>query len=162
MLSTGWTGFLHPLTGLDHVLAMVAVGLWAAHLRGFATLALPIAFPLAMIVGALMAVSGWMLPAVESMIAISVVVLGAVVATGVRVPVPASTAIVAMFAVFHGHAHATEAAGSLLAYGAGFTTATVALHVLGILAGTLLVARHRALLLGGTTIATVGCALLFA
>jgi urease accessory protein len=162
MLATGWTGFLHPLTGLDHFLAMVAVGLWAAHLRGRAPLALPIAFPLAMIAGASLAVSGWMLPAVEQTIAISVVVLGAVVASGVRVPLLASMAIVAMFAVFHGHAHATEAAGNLAAYGVGFTLATIALHILGMLAGAVLVTRRRALMIGGTAITTVGLALLFA
>ena len=162
MLATGSAGFMHPLTGLDHFLAMFAVGLWAAHLRGYAPLALPVAFPLAMLGGALIAAAGWMLPAVEPMIAISVVVLGAMVAAGVKVPVGASAAIVAMFAIFHGHAHATEGPQSLISYGIGFTLATVGLHLLGVLAGTMLVKRAPLMMLGGSAIATAGLALLFA
>jgi urease accessory protein len=162
MLSSGWAGFAHPLTGLDHFLAMFAVGLWAARMRGLAPVVLPVAFPLAMMAGALMAVSGWMLPGVEPMIAVSVIVLGAIVATGASLPVAASAVIVAMFAVFHGHAHATEAHGAIIAYGVGFTSATVMLHLLGMFAGAMLTRHARLVTVGGSAIATVGVALLFA
>lgn len=164
MLATGWAGFIHPLTGLDHLLAMFAVGLWAANVRGIgiARLALPLAFLLAMLAGAMMAAGGWVLPAVEPMIGVSVVVLGAVVALGTRVPVGVGVALVATFALFHGHAHATEAPENVVAYGLGFTLATATLHVIGLLVGASLMKRRPALMVGGSVIATAGLALLFA
>lgn len=160
MLASSWNGFLHPLTGLDHFLAMFAVGLWAAHLGGRAPLTLPVAFPLAMIGGALIAASGGMLPAVEPMIALSVIVLGTLVATGVRVPAGVSIAIVALFAVFHGHAHAAEGPQNAMPYGFGFILATVTLHLMGMVAGNLLEQRMRVFAAGGSAIAATGLVLL--
>lgn len=161
MLATGGSGFLHPLTGLDHLLAMFAVGLWAARLRGAALFAFPAAFPLAMIGGALISLAGWSLPAVESMIAISVIVLGISVASGAKIPVGAGVALVASFAIFHGHAHATEAPPDVLPYGAGFVLATVLLHLVGMAVGFVFQDRARALTLGGSAIAVAGVALVF-
>lgn len=159
MLATGGSGFLHPLTGLDHLLAMFAVGLWAARLRGAALFAFPAAFPLAMIGGALAALAGWALPAVEPMIATSVIVLGIAVASGVKVPVGAGVALVAAFAIFHGYAHATEAPQDVLPYGVGFVLATVLLHLVGMLVGFAFQERTRALQLGGSAIAVAGLAM---
>lgn len=159
MLATGRSGFLHPLTGLDHLLAMFAVGLWAARLRGAALIAFPAAFPLAMVGGALAALAGGMLPAVEPMIAISVIVLGIAVASGVKVPVGAGVALVASFAIFHGYAHAIEGPANALPYGVGFVLATVLLHVAGMLVGLAFEKRTQALTLGGSAIAVAGLAL---
>ncbi|HEY6644866.1 HupE/UreJ family protein [Povalibacter sp.] len=129
-------GFLHPFSGLDHLLAMIAVGLWAVRLGRRAVWTLPIVFPLAMVAGAGLALSGTPLPAIEPMIALSVIVLGVLVAVGVRLPVVASALLVAMFAIFHGYAHAAEAPSSQIGiYAVGFVTATVILHALGVLAG---------------------------
>jgi len=135
-------GFLHPFTGIDHLLAMIAVGLWAVRLGSRAVWTLPIVFPLAMLFGAALGANGIGLPAIEPMIAISVIVLGALVAAGMRMPLVASAVLVGVFAIFHGYAHAIEAPSSQIgAYAAGFVSATVALHALGIAAGILL-ARH--------------------
>jgi urease accessory protein len=127
-------GFLHPLGGLDHMLAMVAVGLWATQLGGRARWALPGAFVLAMIAGAALALGGIVLPGVESGILASVLVLGLAISWGAALPLAAPIAVVGAFAVFHGHAHGLElpAAASPLGYAAGFVVATAALHVVGI------------------------------
>jgi urease accessory protein len=162
MLATGWAGFLHPLTGLDHFLAMFAAGLWAAHLGGQAKLMLPVTFVGAMAVGVFVAAGGWMLPAVEPVIAISVIVFGAMVAVGVKAPLGVAVAVVALFAIFHGHAHATEGPQNAVPYGVGFLSATMALHAIGILAGTYLANQARVLTCGGSAIATTGLALLLA
>lgn len=161
-------GFLHPFTGLDHLLAMIAVGLWAVRLGRRAVWTLPIVFPLAMLFGAALAVNGVGMPAIEPMIAISVIVLGALVAVGMKMPVTASAALVAAFAIFHGYAHASEAPSSqLAAYAAGFVSATVILHVLGVAAGVLLVRGARQGVHGsvsraaGSLIALTGAVLLF-
>ena len=102
------TGFLHPLSGADHVLAMVAVGLWGAQLGAPAIWVLPVAFPLVMAVGGLMGLLGFPLPGVEVGIAVSAIVLGVMVLAEVRPPLWLAAAIVAFFAVFHGHAHGRE------------------------------------------------------
>jgi urease accessory protein len=127
-------GFLHPLGGLDHMLAMVAVGMWATQLGGRARWALPGTFVLAMVVGAAVALAGVTLPGVEAGILVSVLVLGLAISWGAALPLAAPLAIVAVFAVFHGHAHGLELpeAASPLGYAAGFVVATAGLHVVGI------------------------------
>jgi urease accessory protein len=133
-------GFSHPTSGLDHVLAMVMVGVLAWQLGGRALWLVPAAFVLVMALGGALGVAGIEVPFVETGIALSVVVLGAVVALGIRAPVAAATGLVGLFAVFHGHAHGMEMpedAGGL-AYAAGFMIATSLLHMAGIGAGLLI------------------------
>jgi len=130
------SGLLHPIFGLDHVLAMVAVGLWASLIGGRALLFVPAAFVGVMAFGFLLAVGGVGLPFVEPIILASVVVLGLVVALALPVPVAAGTALVGFFALFHGHAHGAEmGAATMVAYGAGFVLSTAALHAAGIAVG---------------------------
>lgn len=126
-------GLSHPLLGLDHILAMVTVGLWAAMVGGRALWAVPAAFVAMMAVGFVLALSGGALPFVEPVILTSVVVLGLLVALAVRLPVAMCAMLVAGFALFHGNAHGAELgnAGALV-YGAGFVVATTALHALGV------------------------------
>ena len=132
-------GFLHPLSGLDHLLAMVSVGIWGAELGAPAIWLLPIAFPLIMAIGGALGVIGVPLPYGELLIALSVVVLGALVATVRRVPVAAALAIVGVFAIAHGHAHGVElpAAADAVAFTVGFVLATGLLHLAGIGIGLL-------------------------
>lgn len=133
------SGFLHPLSGADHLVAMVAVGLWGAQLGAPAIFLLPIAFPLVMALGGVLGVLHIPLPAPEMMIALSALLLGAAVAMRVRPPVVVAALIVALFAIFHGHAHGAELPGAAdpMAYGVGFITATGLLHGFGILIGAL-------------------------
>ena len=136
------SGMAHPTGGLDHLLAMVAVGLWAAAHQGKVRLAAPATFVLAMLGGCLLGAAGMALPAVEPGIALSVLVLGLMVAAGSRVPASIGLPLIAAFALVHGHAHGAEApAGSLAGYMAGFVMATAALHAAGLLAGHTLLAR---------------------
>jgi urease accessory protein len=130
-------GLGHPLFGLDHLLAMVAVGVWAAQLGGRATWQVPAAFVYALVLGAALALAGLPLPAVEPGIMASVLALGLLIAFAVRLPAPSGMALAALFALFHGHAHGAEipAAADPLLYGAGFVLATVALHAAGIALG---------------------------
>jgi urease accessory protein len=154
-------GFLHPIGGLDHVLAMVAVGLFAANLGGRALWAVPASFMALMAAGGLLGMAGVGLPYVEAGIALSVLVLGAVVALGARWPVGAAMALVGMFAIFHGHAHGAEmpADASGAAYAAGFVAATGLLHLAGI--GIGLAVRSGAVRrLGGAAVALAGVGLL--
>ncbi|BBE71078.1 HupE/UreJ family protein [Oharaeibacter diazotrophicus] len=133
-------GFLHPVSGLDHVAAMVAVGLWAATLGGRAMLAVPAAFVGVLSLGAVLGVAGVALPAVEPMIAASVVVLGLLTAFAVRVPAAAAAALVGFLGLFHGYAHGAEMPemASPALYGLGFVTATVLLHAAGLGLGLVL------------------------
>ena len=132
-------GVQHPLFGLDHLLAMVAVGLWAALLGGRARVIVPLAFVAAMGLGAGLARLGFNSPAVEPMIAASVVALGLLIATGARVGVIPGAAIAALFALFHGAAHATEfgGEGGMTGYALGFLLATALLHGVGLGLGLL-------------------------
>lgn len=134
------SGFTHPLFGLDHMLAMVAVGIWGAQLGNPALWLLPVAFPLVMALGGVVGGLGLVLPAVETGIAASVLVLGLMVALVVRPPLALALVIVAVFAVFHGYAHGVElpAAADPFAYGIGFVVATGLLHAVGIAIGLLL------------------------
>jgi urease accessory protein len=157
------SGFVHPFGGLDHVLAMVAVGLWAASLGGVARWAVPAAFVAIMTLGAAGATHGLALPAVEPMIALSVIALGVLIALSVRIPALAAAATVALFGLFHGCAHGIEmpAMAQPLSYGAGFAAATVALHGIGLALGALLprFAPGTAVRYAGGAIALAGAAL---
>lgn len=156
-------GFAHPVGGLDHVLAMVAVGILAAQQGGRALWLVPAAFVGMMIVGGALGVASVPVPFVELGIVGSVVVLGAVIAVGRRLPVALAMALAGLFAVFHGHAHGTEMplAASGLAYGAGFVLATAMLHAagIGLGIGAMKAARPLAFRLGGGAIALAGLAL---
>ncbi|PDT19965.1 HupE/UreJ family protein [Rhizobium hidalgonense] len=130
-------GFAHPMSGLDHVLAMVMVGVFAFQLGGRATWLVPTTFVLVMALGGALGAAGINVPFVELGIALSVVVLGAIVALDVKAPLAAALGIVGLFAIFHGHAHGAEmpdnAAGA--AYAAGFMIATALLHLTGLALG---------------------------
>lgn len=140
-------GFLHPLTGLDHLAAMVAVGLWSALAARSRRelLAAPLGFAGMLLVGALAGLAGLSLPAVEPMIAASLLVLGLLVATQRRLPAPAAAALVGVFAIFHGAAHGQELAGDgdALATLSGMLAATLALHAGGIGLGVALRGGNR-------------------
>jgi urease accessory protein len=159
------SGLRHPVSGLDHVLAMVAVGLWGAQLGAPAVWLLPVTFPLVMAFGGMLGLAGVPLPGVEIGIALSGVLLGLAVLAEWRPPLGAAAILVGFFAVFHGHAHGTElpAGASGLAYSMGFVAATGTLHVLGIAIG----AVHRwrqgrlALRAAGALVATGGLVFLW-
>lgn len=131
------SGLSHPVSGLDHVVAMIAVGLWGAQLGKPAVWILPVAFPLLMAFGGMLGLIGAPVPGVEVGIALSAVVLGALVLGRVRPPLAAAVAVVAFFAVFHGHAHGTElqAGQNAMLYSLGFVIATGLLHAVGIAIG---------------------------
>ncbi len=133
------TGFRHPISGPDHVLAMVAVGLWGAQLGAPAIWLLPVTFPIVMALGGFVALLGVALPGVEIGIAASAILLGAAVMTEGRPPLYAAVALVALFAIFHGHAHGTELppGESGLLYSLGFVVATGCLHAIGIAIGAI-------------------------
>lgn len=158
------SGVMHPILGFDHVLAMVAVGLWGAFLGAPALWLLPVVFPMVMAVGGALGVLGVPVPLVETGIAASALVLGAMVLFAVRPPIWVAALIVGAFAVFHGHAHGTElpAAANPLAYSAGFVLSTGALHAVGIAFGLLLrwPQGRLAVRAGGAVIALAGVGLL--
>lgn len=128
------TGFRHPISGLDHVLAMVAVGLWGAQLGSPAIWLLPVAFPLVMASGGMLGLMGVPLPGIEYGIAASAIALGAAVMFEWKPPLALAAALVGVFAIFHGHAHGTELppGQSALLYSMGFVIATGCLHAVGI------------------------------
>lgn len=134
-----FAGFLHPILGWDHVIAMVAVGLWGAFLGMPAIWVLPVVFPLVMAFGGALGVVGVPLPGVETGIAISAIALGGMVAGAVRPPIWVAAVIVGTFAIFHGHAHGTElpSAADPVAFSLGFVIATGLLHLCGIAIGFL-------------------------
>ena len=137
-ISAGFaSGVMHPLTGVDHMLAMVAVGIWGTQLRRPAIWLLPLTFPLVMAVGGVLGVRAVPIPSVEIGVAGSAVVLGLMILLSVRPPIVVAATIVGAFAVFHGHAHGTElpTAAEPLAYGAGFVLVTGLLHATGIAMG---------------------------
>ena len=151
----GW-GLAHPFTGLDHILAMIAVGLWAVQLGRRALWLLPLSFVSAMAAGAALGMGGVSLPFVEPAILASGIVLGALVAFATRLPLGASAALVAVAALFHGQSHGSEmpadASGFLAAL--GFVIATAMLHASGILAGLMLqgIAQQRIIRAAGVAI----------
>lgn len=157
----GWAqGFGHPFSGLDHILAMVAVGVWAAQTGRPALWVLPVVFPLAMAVGGMMGVAGLPVPGIEAGIAASVLILGLLIAFQAKPPLALSVILVALFAVFHGHAHGTELpqAASPILYGLGFVVATAVLHLIGLSIGYVmrLPKGMLAIRIGGGAIAAAG------
>ena len=130
---------MHPLTGLDHIAAMVAVGLWGAYLGAPAMWLLPVIFPMVMAFGGALGVLGVPLPGVEFCIALSAIMLGLAVALAARPPLWVASVMVGFFAIFHGHAHGTELpqAANPFTYAVGFVIATGLLHLSGISLGLL-------------------------
>lgn len=153
-------GFTHPLFGADHVAAMVAVGLWGAFLGAPAIWLLPVLFPLAMAAGGVLGIVAVPLPGIETGIAVSAIVLGAMVAWAARPPLWIAAVLVGAFAIFHGHAHGAELppGADAVAFSAGFVVATGLLHLGGI--GFGLLARWRigrlAVRAAGAAIAAAG------
>ncbi|HAI30460.1 MAG: urease accessory protein [Thalassospira sp.] len=163
------SGFSHPMGGLDHLLAMIAVGVLAAQQGGKAVWLLPVSFVTMMVVGGALGIAGVAMPFVELGIVGSVIVLGAVIALGKHMPTGAAMALVGVLAVFHGHAHGTEMPidASGVEYGLGFAIATAILHAvgLGIGFGAKKIAEKIApvaVRIGGGMIAAAGVALLAA
>jgi urease accessory protein len=160
-------GFSHPISGIDHVLAMVAVGIFAARLGGRALWLVPLGFVAVMALAGALGMAGIPLPFSEAGIALSVVVLGLAIAFRLSLPVLAAVALVGFFALFHGHVHGAEmpAATSGVAYAAGFLGATAMLHAMGVGAG-LLIGREggtlsrRLVQTGGGAMALFGLAVL--
>jgi urease accessory protein len=138
------SGFTHPLSGFDHLLAMVSVGVWGAFLGRPLIYVLPVVFPAMMVAGAIMGMFAVTVPPAEFVIALSVLVLGGCIALSVRAPVWAASLVVAVFAVFHGYAHGKElpSAADPVSYSAGFVLVTGFLHVSGIGLGTLNTRPH--------------------
>lgn len=158
-------GFTHPLSGLDHMLVMIAVGLWAAQIGGRALWVVPSAFVSTMAFGFALAMAGVHLPFVEPAILASVVALGLLVAMAVRMETVACAAVVGVFALFHGYAHGGElGAAGALPFSTGFVAATALLHVagigMGLSIGRLSSGRLISRILGGVT-AFAGLALIF-
>jgi urease accessory protein len=161
MGSGGWLdGFLHPITGFDHVAAMVAVGLWGAQLGRPAIWVLPVTFPLVMAIGSFFGVLGLPLPGVVIGVAFSGIALGLAVACELRPPLWFAAVVVSVFAVFHGHTHGTAVplSGVPLAFGSGFVTATGLLHLCGIVIGLFIRWPAGAWLIrvGGGVVAAIG------
>ncbi|WP_374384219.1 HupE/UreJ family protein [Dongia sp.] len=152
-------GALHPLSGVDHLLAMVAVGFYAARQGGRALWFVPTAFVALMAVGGVLGFSGLALPYVEPIIAVSVIVMGALLAFDIRLPLPASAVMVGTFALFHGHAHGTEGVSmeSFASYALGFVLATTILHGIGIALGKAFTRSNRTGAWAGRIFGAVGC-----
>jgi urease accessory protein len=158
-------GALHPLTGLDHVCAMIAIGLWAAQVGGRARQLIPLSFLSVFAVGSALGMAGTPWPLVEPSIAASVVVIGLLLAAGAGMPLAASAALAGCFALVHGHAHGAEAMATmgptagLLAYGLGFTVAASCLLAVGVGAGSSLRRGRAASALRWAGAAVAGCGL---
>lgn len=154
------SGFTHPLFGWDHVAAMVAVGLWGVFLGRPAIWILPVVFPLVMAIGGVLGLLNVPVPAIETGIAASSIVLGLLIALAIKAPLWVAAVIVGAFAIFHGHAHGTELPGSAnpLAYSVGFVISTGLLHLAGIAFGELarLPYGKIAVRVGGGLIALAG------
>jgi urease accessory protein len=154
------SGFEHPISGWDHILAMVSVGLWGAQLGAPAIWLLPVTFPMVMAFGGMLGLMGVPLPGTEIGIALSAIGLGAVVATEARPPLWAAALLVGFFAIFHGHAHGTELPPDEngVLYSIGFVVATGLLHLTGI--GIGLIHRWKigqmTMRLGGAAVALAG------
>jgi urease accessory protein len=158
------SGFLHPIFGWDHVIAMVAVGLWGAFLGMPAMWVLPVVFPMVMALGGVLGILGIGIPGVETGIAASAIVLGGSVALAARPPLWIAAVIVGIFAIFHGHAHGAELpqAANPLAYSIGFVLSTGLLHLSGIAFGLLVrwPGGRIAVRTGGAIISVLGCVFL--
>lgn len=160
-----FAGISHPFGGLDHLLAMLSVGIWSALANkdeaGRIWVA-PAAFVAAMLLGATAGYLGIPLPMVETGIALSVALLGLMIVAGIELPLAVGVLVIALFAINHGHAHGAEATGSILAYMAGFVVATASLHVAGIGLGLALTRVRYASIAAGTAITAAGAYLLAA
>lgn len=153
-------GIFHPLSGLDHILAMLAVGIWAAQLGGKAKWIVPLSFVGLMSIGGALGMSNINLPFTEIGILVSVIVLGVLILAGVRLPILVSSLLVGVFALCHGHTHGTElpAASSAVMYAIGFAITTVMLHLSGIGFGTVFnkIANEKIVKFSGALIALIG------
>lgn len=154
------SGATHPFSGWDHLVAMIAVGLWAAKLGGRSRWLVPGTFVGVMLFGAALGQAGLVFPGVEQGIAVSILILGLLIASFAKLPLPASMAIVAAFALFHGVAHgvALPADASGLGYGLGFAAATLLLHAVGLGIGTSLKNKENATRFAGAAVALAGAA----
>lgn len=154
-------GFSHPILGYDHLLAMLAVGMWGAFLGAPAIWVLPVTFPLVMAFGAMLGIAGVPLPGAEWVIALSVLGLGAMIAFAARPPLLVAAVMVGVFAIFYGYAHGRELPedSSAMLFAIGFVLATGLIHVLGICIGLVirLPKGTAALRVGGVAIAAAGC-----
>ena len=160
-------GFLHPILGLDHVLAMITVGLLAANLGGRAFWAVPVSFVAMMLAGGIAAMGGIILPFSELGVAMSVIMLGGLLSSRVRLPVAYAAALAGIFAVFHGYAHGVEMPqdASGISFAFGFTTATASLHIAGLCIGLGIAklshsAASKITTMGGAAIVIAGIALI--
>lgn len=158
-------GFAHPLSGLDHMIAMVAIGIWAVQVGGKATWLIPLSFVTMMILGGVLGASGVAIPFVEKGIIMSVLILGILIIASVRMPVIMGMIVAGLFALCHGHAHGTEipATASGLAFIAGFAICTMMLHASGIGLGYTLanVTKARIVRFAGVPILIAGLVMLF-
>jgi urease accessory protein len=160
-LQNGWIeGFVHPISGLDHVLVMVAVGLWAVQIGGRAIWSMPLIFVIAMVLGGLLGMSSLPFAYAEHGIIFSLLIVGVLIASTVRLSLLSSIYLIAMFALFHGVAHGSEIPSniSILTYASGFMLATALLHLVGI--GIALISKkmgcNQWLRLSGVAIALYG------
>lgn len=162
-LKTFAGGMLHPLTGLDHLLAMLAIGVWARQLGGRSLWIVPTAFVVCLAIGAILGAQPFAIGPAELMIGLSVLTLGVLIARAQRLPLALCVGISGTFALFHGYAHGSEmpVSGSSLTFAAGFMTMTIALHLAGVGIGSMAKssATHRWI---GTALALAGGALLVA
>lgn len=161
--TTGFmSGILHPLTGLDHLLAMFAVGLWASQVGKKAIWLIPVAFVVTMALGTALVLVNITVPYVEEGILSSVLILGILIALALRLPAIFAMIIVGFFAIFHGYAHGSEVSELSLTYGIGFILSTIALHVVGIFLGMSLKALNFAQVarFAGVLIALAGAILI--
>jgi urease accessory protein len=160
-----WHGFSHPLTGLDHILAMFAIGIWAVQVGGKAIWAIPLSFVGMMIVGGILGMSGVRIPYVETGIVMSVMVLGVLIIASARLPLAAGMLIAGIFAIFHGHSHGTEIPNAAMGitYSIGFAISTLLLHLSGIDFALFIGNKAKTQLLryAGATIAIAGIIMLF-
>jgi len=156
------TGLAHPLSGLDHILAMLAVGLWATQLGGRAKWLVPASFVSVMALGGALGMAGVPMPFAEQGILASVMILGVLIAAAIRLPLTASMAIVGLFALCHGHAHGLEmpATAQGLTYGVGFILATALLHTAGIGLGMAIQRFAAAQWVRATGVAICACSVL--
>lgn len=157
-----WHGFAHPFSGLDHTLAMIAVGIWAYQVGGRATWLIPLTFVGTMVVGGFLGISGTRLPFVETGIVLSLLILGVLITASFKLPVIAGMILVGIFALFHGHSHGTEVpmVVSGITYSVGFAVSTVMLHLSGIALGAFLGTKAYILRYAGAGIAAIGLVML--
>jgi urease accessory protein len=156
-------GLVHPVTGLDHVLAMLGVGVWSAlAMPASRVLIAPLVFVAAMLAGAAAGVAGLSFTAAEAGIAVSIIAIGLMIVSRIEVPAAPAALLIGAFGVMHGYAHGAEAEGGVLAYMAGFTLTTAALHLTGIGLGRWLVNSTRVTRAAGAAMALAGFSLLLA